>query len=366
MKRKNICFITSLAVFIICILSLTLYYTVFAKTPIKRSFEEGANFYVEGKVIEREPVSKENQTSQVELKGSFVREISSVGNKLNLEFYLDNSGNMYGSANNFAKIEVTNTIKENLEGGKLTCQLYSVYFNINDDMQRVYLDTFTIEPSKTTTYVFEVLKPGCLYYLDFYNGDKNIPISFDITVTSAYDLEKLGVDSITNIPKEFTYPVALKEKDNVKTQIEGQRTFRIDAGNHNNLDLMFNNKSNEDYTLFVYDISTDVFDNKTMSYDQAMVKEYEIKANTDFKETLTKTKAKSYKVDIVPSSLKSDYLKIEKLQGEIRRENNEKNIDIDLDSKKQKNLDEIRAEYAKDFENVISKQKGDFSYKLYD
>lgn len=105
--------------------------------------------------------------------------------------------------------------------------------------------------------------------LEFSNVDKNIPISFDITVTFAYYLQKLGVNSATNIPKEFDYPVDLKE----------------------------------------------------------------------------------------------DYLKIEKFKGKIFRENNKKNID--LDSKEQEKLDKMILEYAKDFENAISKQKGNFSYKLY-
>lgn len=363
MKRKSLKLIISLFIFITCILTLSLYYSVFALPSYKRNFDEPVNFYFEGKVLDKEEVSKEYQKSQVELKGSFVREVSSVDNKLNLEFYLDNSSDMDGSANNFAKIEITNTLKENIVGGTLNCNLFNPYYNINDDMQKVYLDTITIKPGETTTYVFEVLKPGYLYNLEFANGDKDIPISFDITVTSAYDLQKLGVNSVTNIPKEFDYPVALKELDSVKKQTEGERTFRIDSGNHNNLDLIFENKDNEDYTLFLYDISTDIFDDKTMSYEQAMVKEYEIKANTDFKETLTKTKAKSYKVDIVPSSLKEDYLKIEKFKGKIFRENNKKNID--LDSKEQEKLDKMILEYAKDFENAISKQKGNFIYKLY-
>ena len=170
--------------------------------------------------------------------------------------------------------------------------------------------------------------------------------SCNITVTTGNTLEDLGVDSVTNLSKEETLPI--NDNNPNVISILDTKSFRFNVGNYNNLDLQLNNTTNDEYSLFLYDISEDIFSFSNMSVEESIYKEYKIAPNTTFNETLKTARAKRYEAYLVPTELRNDYLKLTKLNIKFEKENKE-------NSKTEKELHDLYEKYIKKYEEIVKK-----------
>ena len=368
-KPKNKLKVTFISIFftLICISFILVFSTfysnnkinVFANTNFVRNFDEPANFYSKDSFLRTEEPSQKQKKLKVRLKGTFINEEPTSVEQLKLNFYLSNFDQSGSISDNYVKIELENISKHKDDPNdtyNLYCNIYGEYSGYNYDQdKKVYLDTFSVPKKDKTVYVFEVIKPFTRYELELRHKYGHTP-SCNITVTTGNTLKDLGVDSITNLSKEETLPIN-DNNPNVDNILD-TKGFRLNVGNYNNLDLQLNNTTNDEYSLFLYDISEDIFSFSNMSVEESIYKEYKIAPNTTFNETLKTARAKRYEAYLVPTELKNDYLKLTKLNIKFEKENKE-------NSKTEKELYDLYEEYIKKYGKIVKKQQGNFYYKCY-
>ncbi len=383
---------------IIFILIFSIYYSnnkfdVFAKEKftIDRTFDEPMKIkdsnarLIDGKEVEIKTnilpeFEKEQLTPDVQLKGTFIKEEPSVGN-----MYLDFSPRKYfnateGSTDKYVKIELENIGKHKDDKNNtfdLKCNIYGRYYNNATGMEEgVYLGKFYVPKNKKVTYVFENIPQFNRYELEFSHKNGYAP-SFNIEVTTGYTLESLGVDSISNLYTEKTEFLKYTDGERLNdipnrpdsTYEEknggGKRTFDLSMGFYKNLNLKLDNKSNDEYSIFVYDESRDVYDYKS-SVNSTIYKEYTVKANSVFDENITNTLCKEYNVRIVPKALREDYLKLQDLQEQLFKECEEQDVDIDeLKSKTKEEYEKLGRAYYDKYEEILLRQEGSIYYKFF-
>ena len=368
-KPKNKLKVTFVSIFftLICISFILVFSTfysnnkinVFANTNFVRNFDEPANFYSKDSSPRTEEPSEEQKKPKVRLKGTFINEEPTSVDQLKLNFYLSNFDQSGSISDNYVKIELENISKHKDDPNDtydLYCSVYGEYsvYNYAQD-KKVYLDTFSVHKKDKTVYVFEVIKPFTRYELQLRHKYGHAP-SCNITVTTGNTLEDLGVDSVTNLSKEETLPI--NDNNPNVINILDTKSFRFNVGNYNNLDLQLNNTTNDEYSLFLYDISEDIFSFSNMSVEESIYKEYKIAPNTTFNETLKTARAKRYEAYLVPTELRNDYLKLTKLNIKFEKENKE-------NSKTEKELHDLYEKYIKKYSEIVKKQQGNFYYKCY-
>lgn len=403
-KPKNKLKITLASVFftftcIIFILIFSIYYSnnksnVFAKEKltINRTFEEPVkikdnegNRLIDGKEVEIKTnilpeFEKDQVVPSVRLKGTFIKEEPSIGN-----LYLDFAPRKYfgteGSTDKYIKIELENIGKHKDDKDNtfdLTCLIFGKYYN-NDsrNMEKQFLGEFKVPKNQKVTYVFENIPNLNGYELGFVHKNSYAP-SFNIEVTTAYNLEDLGASKISNLYNEkteflkYTDGQRLNDIPNkpdstyTETYGGGKRIFDLDSGFYKNLNLKLDNKTNDEYLIFMYDVSTDIYSDTYLPISP-IYKEYTVKANSVFDETITNTLLKEYYIHIVPKALREDYLKLQDLKEKLTKEAEEKGINniYELNSKTKEEYEKLGKEYYDKYEQYLQKQEGTIYYKFF-
>ena len=381
---------------IIFVLTFSLYYTnnktnVFAKPKPTRTFEQPISLYSgSAKILkngQRAPLTtevlpefkKKQLTPNIALKGTFIKEEPSVGD-IQLKFHTRKFSNETAeSTDKYIKIELENIGKHKDDKNNtfdLRCFISALYYNeLDEKYQNLFLGKFSVpkDPKNNkVTFVFESIPELNNYELSFNHLNGYAP-SFNITVTTGYTLEALGIKNISNLSTEKTE--FLKYTDDkrlnnlnpnlIETNGGGKRTFNINSGYYKNLNLKIANKSQDEYVIFMYDVSSDVYtyDNP---YNKPVYKEYTINANSVLDKNFSDTICKEYEIHIIPKTLRNDYLKLQKLNENLSKEYEKTGLGIeDNNSKTAQEYKTLGRKYYDKYEEILKRQEGTISYKSY-
>ena len=329
------------------------------------------------------PEEKERQLiPEILLKGTFKKEEPSTGSMeldfITRRFYNDTTY----STDKYIKIDLENIEQLSYDPKNvlnLSCRISGKYIDkFTGEIKEVYLGKFAVPKNEKRTFVFEAIPDIYAYKLKFQLPASYAP-SFNLEVTAGYILESLGVDNISTTTFEETIPLIYTDsqrlnnvhknpnstyREYVEGGAGGTRTYKLQSGFYNNLNLKLENKSNDEYTLFVYDKSVDVFKEEYMGSPSTLYKEYTIQPNSTLAENFTNALVKEYEVHIVPSALKDTYLELHNFIQEVYDTYKKNGKE---DKKADKLYDEYKnkeKKYRIEYEKYLANQKGSITYKF--